>query len=241
MPTTPSKPSSGKDRPDYMVILGLMPPYSSEDVEKAYHAKLKEIRPDLGGDREAFYALQKAYVDAKEYIKFRGDRRGWIARQMDEYLAVQEAIERLREFGAVVETDSLDWLKRSFGDFEQLTEKVTGIRLQGAANGDEFLRYLVSQHDRLLSLWWLDLTGSVVTDAEVMKLVTFRRLTELNLNRTPVTASVLHIVEWLPELDTFHLEATGVGWLPRKRLEMKLRKRRKVNAARRAVHPTNLQ
>jgi len=113
--------------------------------------------------------------------------------------------------------------------------------LQGAANGDEFLRYLVGQHDRLLSLWWLDLTGSVVSDAEVLKLVTFRRLTELNLNRTPVTASVLHIVEWLPELDTLNLEATGVGWLPRKRLEMKLRKRRKVNAARRAVHPTNLQ
>jgi hypothetical protein len=224
-----------------MVTLGLMPPYSPEDVEKAYHIRLKEIRPDLGGDREAFYALQKAYMDAKEYIKFRGDRRGWIAKQMDEYLAVQEMIERLREFGAVVETDSLDWLKRSFGDFEQLTEKVTGIRLQGAANGDEFLRYLVGQHDRLLSLWWLDLTGSVVSDAEVLKLVTFRRLTELNLNRTPVTASVLHIVEWLPELDTLNLEATGVGWLPRKRLEMKLRKRRKVNAARRAVHPTNLQ
>jgi hypothetical protein len=224
-----------------MVTLGLLPPYSAEDVEKAYHQRLKEIRPDLGGDRESFYALQKAYMDAKEYIKFRGDRRGWIARQMDEYLAVQEIIEKLREFGAFVETDSLDWLKRSFGDFEQLTEKVTGIRLQGAANGDEFLRYLVSQHDRLLELWWLDLTGCVVSDAEVLKLVTFRRLTELNLNRTPVTANVLHVVEWLPSLDTLHLEATGVGWLPRKRLELKLRKRRKVNAAVRAVHPTNLR
>src|SRR5262245_36463419 len=118
MPPTPSKPGSNKDRPDYMVILGLMPPYSAEDVEKAYHIKLKEIRPDLGGDREAFYAVQKAYMDAKEYVRFRGDRRGWIARQMDEYLAVQAVIERLREFGADVETDSLDWLKRSFGEFE---------------------------------------------------------------------------------------------------------------------------
>ena len=241
MPSSESSSRRDAGRPEYMVTLGLMPPYTAEDIEKAYHLKLKEIRPDLGGDREAFYALQKAYVDAKEYVKFRGDRRGWIARQMDEYMAVQEAIERLREFGAVVETDSLDWLKRSFGDFEQLTESVTGIRLQGAANGDEFLHYLVSQHDRMLQLWWLDLTGSVVSDEEVLRLVTFRRLTELNLNRTPVSAAVLHLVEWLPELDTLHLEATGVSWLARKRVEMKLHKRKKVNEARRAVHPTNLQ
>jgi hypothetical protein len=237
----PPSPAQRDDRPAYMVTLGLMPPYTDVDIEKAYHSRLKEIRPDLGGDREAFYALQQAYMDAKEYVKFRGDRRGWIARQMDEYMAVQEVIEKLREFGAVVETDSLDWLKRSFGDFEQLTESVTGIRLQGAANGDEFLRYLVSKHDKLLKLWWLDLTGCVVTDAEVLRLVTFRRLQELNLNRTPVTANVLHIVEWLPALDTLHLDATAVGWLARKRLDMKLNKRKKTNAAARAVHPANLQ
>jgi hypothetical protein len=241
MSSISSNSGSGGGRPAYMVTLGLMPPYSAEDVEKAYHGKLKEIRPDLGGDREAFYALQKAYMDAKEYVKFRGDRRGWIARRMDEYLAVQETIDRLKELGAEVETDSLDWLKRSFGDFEQLTEIVTGVRLQGAANGDDVLRYLVSKHDQLLQLWWLDLTGSVVTDAEVLHLVTFRRLQELNLNRTPVTGAVVHLVEWLPALDTLHLEGTSVGWLQRKRLDMKLNKRRKVNAAARAVHPTNLQ
>jgi hypothetical protein len=89
-----------------MATLGLLPPYTAEDVEKAYLTKLKEIRPDLGGDRQAFYAVQEAYVQAKEYVKFRGDRRGWIARQMDEYLAVQEMIQRLRQFGADVATDS---------------------------------------------------------------------------------------------------------------------------------------
>src|SRR5262245_37711019 len=72
------KPSKEIERPSCMVTLGLLPPYSPEDVEKAYLAKLKEIRPDLGGDREAFYAVQNAYAQAKEYVKFRGDRRGWI-------------------------------------------------------------------------------------------------------------------------------------------------------------------
>ena len=85
-----------------MATLGLLPPYKAEDVEKAYLTKLKEIRPDLGGDRQAFYAVQNAYMQAKEYVKFRGDRRGWIAKQMDAYLAVQEVIERLKQFGADV-------------------------------------------------------------------------------------------------------------------------------------------
>ena len=93
-------------------------------------------------------------------MKFRGDRRGWIAKRMDEYLAVQEVIERLRQFGADVETDSLDWLQRSFGEFAQLTEAVISVQLQNAPNGDEVLDYLVSQHERLLELRRLDLTGS---------------------------------------------------------------------------------
>src|SRR5688572_25302911 len=129
-------------RPECMATLGLLPPYTAEDVEKAYLTKLKEIRPDLGGDRQAFYAVQDAYIQAKEYVKFRGDRRGWIARQMDEYLAVQEAIERLRQFGADVATDSLDWLRRSFGEFAQLTEAVISVHLHNARNGNEVLSYL---------------------------------------------------------------------------------------------------
>ena len=107
-----------------MATLGLLPPYTAEDIEKAYLAKFNAIRPDLGGDREAFYAVQKAYMAAKEYVKFRGDRRGWIAKRMDEYLVVQEVIERIRQFGADVETDSINWLQKSFGDFADLTEEM---------------------------------------------------------------------------------------------------------------------
>jgi hypothetical protein len=194
----------------------------------------------LGGDREAFYAVQNAYIAAKEYVKFRGDRRGWIAKRMDEYLAVQEVIERIRRFGADVTTDSLGWLQKSFGDFADLTENVIGIRLQGAANGDEFLNYIVSQHQRLLNLSRLDLTGSVVTDAAVRQLVVFRGLNELNLNRTPITWEALPIVKLLPQLDTVHIEGTGLKWLTRQKLAMQLRRKRKETAALRAVHPTNM-
>ena len=241
MPLHPSKPQLGLERPEYMVTLGLLPPYTAEDVEKAYLAKVKEIRPDLGGNREAFYAVQKAYMDAKEYVKFRGDRRGWIAKRMDEYIGVQEVLDRLQQFGAIVETDSLDWLQRSFGDFAELTVTIAGIRLNDAANGDEFLEYLVRNHDRMLELWWLDLSGSTVSDATVLQLSVFRRLAELNLNRTPITWQALHLVDWLPELDTVHVDGTNLNWLTRQRLAMKLRRKRKSTAAIRAVHPTNMR
>ena len=99
------RPANEIERPPFMVTLGLMPPYMAEDIEKAYLARVKDIRPDLGGDPKPFYELQTAYMQAKEYVKFRGDRRGWIAKRMEEYLAVQETIEGIKQFGAASGND----------------------------------------------------------------------------------------------------------------------------------------
>ena len=224
-----------------MVTLGLLPPYTSEDVEKAYLAKIKEIRPDLGGDREAFYEVQNAYMQAKEYVKFRGDRYGWIAKRIDEYLAVQEVIERLKRFGADVETNTLDWLKKSFGDFAELSESVLAIRLNGAANGDDVIAYMVEHHPQLMELRRLDLAGSVVSDAAVRQLSVFRRLAELDLSRTSITWAALHIAQWLPELETVRIEGTGIGLFARRRLAAQLRHNRRSAAAIRAIHPTTVR
>ncbi len=224
-----------------MATLGLLPPYTTEDVEKAYLRKVKAIRPDLGGNREAFYAVQDAYIQAKEYVSFRGDRRGWIAKRMDEYLAVQEVIERLTRFGAEVESSSLDWLQKSFGDFAELSESVIAVRLRGAANGDEVIHYMISHHQQLLELQRLDLTGSVVSDAAVRQLSVFRRLAELDLSRTPITWEALHIVQWLPELQCVRVEGTGLGWLTRRRLAAQLRQNRRAADFLRAVHPTAIR
>jgi hypothetical protein len=237
----PHRPESNDSRPACMVTLGLLPPYTAEDVEKAYLTKLKQIRPDLGGDRQAFYAVQSAYAQAKEYVKFRGDRRGWIARQMDEYLGVQEVIERLRQLGADVATDSLDWLRRSFGEFAQLTEAVISVQIHKAPNGDEVLEYMVSHHARLLELRHLDLAGSKISDAAVRQLSVFRHLAELNLNHTSITWEGLHVVSWLPELEMVHVEGTGLKWLTRQRLARQLRHNRKMAAAAKTVHPANVR
>src|SRR4051812_24598148 len=176
MPPDHLRPANEIARPPFMVTLGLMPPYMAEDVEKAYLARIKDIRPDLGGDPQPFYDVQTAYMQAKEYVKFRGDRRGWIATRMEEYLAVQETINGIKEFGGQVETNSMDWLQKSFGDFAELTESILGIRLNDSARGEEFVEYLVSQRVKLLELRRLDLAGCAINDATVRQLSVFRRL-----------------------------------------------------------------
>jgi len=225
-----------------MVTLGLLPPYTAEDVEQAYLAKIKDIRPSGVNDESAFffYGVQQAYEQAREYVKFHGDRRGWIAKRMEDYVATQEVIDRLRQFGAEVETDSIDWLEKSIGDFAELTESIVGIRLRGAADADDVILYMIRQHQRLLGLRSLDLTGSVVSDASVRQLSVFRRLAELDLSRTPITWESLHIVEWLPELDVLNVEGTGIGWLARRKLARRLRQKNKSAASLRKLHPERL-
>jgi hypothetical protein len=235
------KPAEDIERPACMVKLGLLPPYMPEDVEKAYLARIKEIRPDLGGDPQPFYDVQNAYMQAKEYLKFRGDRRGWIAKRMDEYLAVQEVTEKLKSFGAEVETNFLDWLQKSFGEFAELTENVLGIKLHDAPNGDEFVEFLVSHRDQLLELQRLDLAGCKLSDAMVRQLSVFRRLQELNLSRTPITWQSLHLVEWLPELHVLDVEGTGINWFSRRKLASQLKHKRQAAETMRAIHPTTVR
>lgn len=221
-----------------MATLGLLPPYMAEDIENAYRARVKEIRPDLGGDPKPFYELQNAYTQAKEYVKFRGDRRGWIAKRMEEYLGVQEVIEGIKKFGAQVETTALDWLQKSFGDFAELTESIIGIQLNDSAHGEELIEYIVGQHDKLLELRKLKLAGCAITDQSVRQLSVFRRLQNLDLSRTPVTWEALHIVQWLPELEDVHVEGTNIKWLSRRKLASQLRQKRKAAATLKAIHPT---
>ncbi len=241
MSTDSARSNSEVERPAFMAVLGLLPPYMPEDIEKAYLARVKEIRPDLGGDPKPFYELQSAYMQAKEYIKFRGDRRGWIAKRMEEYLAVRQTIEGIKGFGAKVETASLDWLQKSFGDFAELTEAITSITLHDSARGEEVIEYLVGQHESLLELRRLDLAGCAITDASVRQLSVFRRLQELNLNNTPITWEALHIVQWLPELEEVHVERTGLGWFARRKLASQLKQKRKAAASMRAVHPLQVR
>lgn len=242
MPASPSpKAFPGPDRPECMVILGLMPPYSADDVKHAYLAKVKQLHPDHEGKRADFDKLQEAYEQAQLYVIFRGDRRGWIARRVEEYLAVEEVIKKLTDLGADVETRAVQWLEKSFGDFAELTESVIGVRLAGADNADEVLRYMVGQHDHLLELRRLELPSSNISDGSVLQLSVFRRLAHLDLSNTAVTWKGLELIHWLPELESVNLDATQIKWWTRRKIKARIRKKRKLAAATKAIHPTQLR
>jgi hypothetical protein len=57
-----------------MVTLGLLPPYTREDVQAAYREKAKTTHPDSGGSAIDFKKLHEAYEQAQEYLKFHLNR-----------------------------------------------------------------------------------------------------------------------------------------------------------------------
>lgn len=222
-------------RPQFMVTLGLLPPLSEEDVKRAYLAKVKSAHPDHGGSRTDFDAIQQAYQQAQEYLKMRSDRRGWIRARVDEYLAVGTVVEQLEAFGAEVKTNAVDWLKESFGDFAELTTKVTGIKLAGGANCDQLINTMVVESASLRSLERLELPGCPISDKAVLQLRVFESLTHLDLSDTPVTASILEVIDWLPRLETLELEGTSIGWSANRKVRSILRSRQKNRELKRVL------
>lgn len=210
--STNNSQRTADNRPDYMIELGLAPPYTQEDVMQAYYAKAKLVHPDHGGTAEDFRALQEAFEKAKQYTDFRIDRRQWIASKMDEYLAVRNVVERLEAFGAEVTTNAVDWLEKSFGDFAQLTETITRVRLADSPRADEFIAAMVEERSTLGSMTQLELPGCQLSDAAAQQLEAFKQLKHLDLSGTPVTNDSLWFVDELPALESLNLQGTNVGW-----------------------------
>ena len=216
--STSNSQSPNDSRPDYMIELGLAPPYTREDVMQAYYTKAKVVHPDHGGTAEGFRALQEAFEKAKQYTDFRVDRRNWIAGKMDDYLAARRVIERLEAIGAEVVTNAVDWLKKSFGDFAQLTETITCVRLINSSRADELVDAMVEEREALGSMTRLELTGSNLSDDAAQQLEVFKQLKHLDLGETPVTNDSLWFVDELPALESLNLEGSNVSWWMRRKV-----------------------
>jgi hypothetical protein len=218
-------PSSRDHRPDFMITLGLAPPYALADVKQAYRDKARATHPDRGGSTAAFNEVQQAFERAQAYLEFRGDRRGWIAAKMGRYAELQKATDRLRRLGAVVTTHAPEWLEASFGDFAQLTETVTAVRLTGSGDGDAVIRSLVADHHVLRELETLALPHCRVSDDAVLSLMIFQQLQRLDLSHTPVTRRSLALIDAIKSLESLRLDGTSIGWWSKRRVKAKLRRR----------------
>lgn len=242
MPATDSKRSSNNDppRPEFAVTLGLLPPYTMEDVKRAYLTKVKDAHPDRGGSRDDFDRIQSAYAQAGEYLNFRSDRRLWIAARMEEYLVIESLTSEMRALGAEVETTMHDWVRRSFGDFADLTESIVAVRLVDSPSVDGLIDLLVREQTSLPGLKRINLAGCPVTDAMALELRVFNGLTHLDLSRTQITGKSLALIDWLPALREFEIEGTSVSWWSRTRLHRTLRSRN-ADRPNPALHPVNIR
>ena len=239
MVAMPSPPTEAP-RPDYMVHLGLLPPYTAEDVRRAYNERVKLVHPDRGGTPEAFHALENAYQRAMEHVEIRADRRQWIAAHVDEYMEHRAGFVALTKLGAEVEVSDVDWVKRSFGEFAALTEYIVAVRVPGRTNAAEIVGRLVENHQALGRLKTLDLAGCPINDDDVFELRVLRSLAVLNLAGTNITRRALGIVHWLPALQLLDATGTRAGWWPRWKADRFLRRRvKQAGAIDAAVHPVN--
>ncbi|MDR3633220.1 MAG: J domain-containing protein [Isosphaeraceae bacterium] len=57
--------------PGWAFILGVAPPFSSEQVRAAYRSRSKSVHPDIGGSQAEFVRLQSAYEEAQRYCAAR--------------------------------------------------------------------------------------------------------------------------------------------------------------------------
>jgi hypothetical protein len=205
-------------RPPFMVTLGLLPPYSREDVQEAYHEKAKTTHPDRGGSSAEFEKLHAAYEQALEYMTFHLDRRKWLASQVERYATQEKIANQVRDLGGAIELEHIDWMKRSFGEYAALVDRLRGIRVRGRVDGDAFIKHLVEHAAGLDFLVWLDLAGCRISDQGFAQLGVLKSLRRLDLSSTPISEKALTVLEALPSLEWLNLASTSIGWWARRRL-----------------------
>lgn len=201
-----------------MVKLGLLPPYTLEDVDAAYRDKAKAVHPDRSGSAAAFNELREAVECARAHVQIRQGRRQWLAVNVDRYVRQEEVCGEIRRRGGEVELEDINWLKQSLGDCAVVTERLRGIRLRDQADADSFLDYLAQNRPALEYLVRLDLAGCSVSDNGMWQLRLFSELKHLNLARTSITDAALRVIPVLPNLERLNLTGTAIGCWARYRL-----------------------
>ncbi len=208
-------------RPEFMIQLGLKPPYSPDDVKQAYRQKAKLAHPDAGGDPQAYMALHDAYEEALDYALFHAGRRDWIAEEMDRYIQRVAVVADVESRGGQVSMQRFEGLRPWVGeDFAQLKDKLIAIHLRGPEITDEALDVFIDNGDALQDVQMLDLAHSGVTGEGLARIQELQALSALDLHDTPVDNRGLDFIFRLPNLDWLHIGGTQVNWRGRMKLKL---------------------
>lgn len=231
--------NEGIKRPEFMAALGLLPPYTLGDVKSAYRAKAMQTHPDRGGVQADFIKIHEAYKQAIEYVQVIGDRRKWIADQVDCYLRQQELAEEVERLGGRTEFEEVTWLRSYVGDFVSLADRLCLIQLQNTLADDDFLAFL-GQPSRAPYLVELNLAGTSITDEGLQALAELELLRRLDLSGTRVTSrGYRSVIRLLPALEWIGVAGSQVNWLSRWRLNKLLRGREAERRRLKLLMPTN--
>lgn len=216
LPMSQHSPASAQ-RPECLVVLGLMPPVTLEDVKQAYLVRARESHPDRGGSPEGFVRVQQAFEDATEFVKFKANKLEWLASKIDAYAQQQEVVTETIERSGSAEMEETDWLRKSFGDdFGHVADKLTAVRLNGPPADDVFCILLGFRAESLKDLAVLDLARGSLTDEGLLQLKELKSLRHLDLRGTQVTSKLAgEIPGWFERLEFLGLPKGSVGMIAR--------------------------
>ncbi|QDU38538.1 Chaperone protein DnaJ [Maioricimonas rarisocia] len=207
-------------RPEFMVALGLLPPYSESDVKKAYREKARRLHPDAGGDAEAFKALRAAYERALDHLVFHQSRRTWLGNRVERYCQRQTLMAFVESYGGECELHRpSSYHVVEYGlDFADMMREIVFVRLTGPEVTDQTLALLQEQGSITEEIQSLDLSDSEVTDGGMRHLAQLDRLRFVDLRGTVLTREGLWFLSQMRQIEWLHLQGTRVSFWDRWKL-----------------------
>ncbi len=214
-----SVPRGATRRPAFMRALGLLPPYSIDDVKKVYRDKARRLHPDAGGDPEAFKLLHAAYRQALDYARFQDSRRDWLGNRVESYVIRERVIGQIQQAGGRCVLGSVDNYLEEFGrDFSEVLRELNAVELSGPQITDDTLDWINALGKVAPEIRTLAVTQAKITAAGLIRFAALGSLRALDLRGTPLSVDGLEVLASLPSLEWLHLGRTGIGYWSRRRL-----------------------
>jgi hypothetical protein len=206
--------------PEFLVLLGLRPPVSVEDVKQAYLDKAKTAHPDRGGNAQQFVKLQEAFEQATEYAQFKAGRMKWLSGWVEQYAEQQQLVDEIRSLGGEVKVESVDWLARTIGDdFATVLERIMAVRLEGPAINDSTLAHLAEMRRLLATLRSLELIRTNVSPRGLAYVHQYDNLRHIDLSGTKTSLRAVELLlRDLKQLESIGLSGSGLGLWARLKL-----------------------
>lgn len=216
---------AAKQRPSFMELLHLLPPYTVDDVINAYQARTRQLNAEQGDDPSVAtpQQLESAYQRALDHARFQESRRAWLGGRVEVFQQRQQLIAQIEAAGGTVVLQPTDAYIYEYGeDFAEILRKLVAVHLTGAHVTNASLEWLTRENAALGEIRLLDLSGARVTSTGLSALGALTGLRCLDLRNTDVSANFVDAVANLPALEWLHLGGTAIGALSRGRLHRKL-------------------